>query len=111
MKDQSGSSGPGFQAPHPLAQGGIVAFELLDPPLELRVGKVDGGPGFSESCLHLLFKTVESLFDVGDAVGNLADLIPHSFNNNGGRCFLVIGDVVIGDVIGDVGSKTLYRSD
>jgi hypothetical protein len=51
------------------------------------------------------------LFDVGDAVGNLADLIPHSFNNNGGRCFLVIGDVVIGDVIGDVGSKTLYRSD
>jgi len=111
LTDQSGSSATGLEAPHPLVQSGVVAFEFLDPPVDLCVGKVDGSPGFSESCLHLLFKTVESLFDVGDAVGNLADLIPHSFNNNGGRCFLVIGDVVIGDVIGDVGSKTLYRSD
>jgi len=89
LTDQSGSSCPGFQAPHPLAQGGVVAFELLNPPVELCVGEVDGGPGFSESCLHLLFKTVESLFytvealvDVGDAFGDLADFTLHSFHEN-----------------------------
>ena len=77
MTDQSGSSDAGFKSSHPLVQSRVVAFEVLNPPVELRVGDANHRPGLDELRLYLLLESVQALVRLGEALGELAHVIPH----------------------------------